>query len=119
MRDPAGMQSSEPERFAWRSAVGFVVIVVGAVALAVAVRMASRPVVRVDRAVAGDLNAVVAPHPWLVTTLQVLTTPGSTVTVWAVLTTLTLVLLVRRKQRLALYVAVTGLGAATLSPVLK
>ena len=113
------MQSSEPGRFAWRSAVGFGAIVVGALALALAVRMASSPVVRVDRAVAGDLNAVVAPHPWLVTTLQVLTTPGSTVTVWVVLTTLTLVLLLRRKQRLALYVAVTGLGAATLSPVLK
>jgi undecaprenyl-diphosphatase len=94
-------------------------VVVGALALALAVQIAAAPVVRVDQAVAGDLNAVVAPYPWLVTLLQVLTTPGSAITAWVVLTTLTLALLARRKRRLALYVAVTGLGAATLSPLLK
>ena len=57
---------------------------------------------------------MVAPRPWLVTALQVLTAPGSAVTAWVVLTTLTVALLIRRKLRLALYVAVTGLGAATL-----
>jgi undecaprenyl-diphosphatase len=113
------VQSSEVGRFARRSAIGFVAVVLGAIALAAAVQTASGPVVQLDRAVAGDLNTVVAPHPWLVTTLQVLTTPGSAVTAWVVLTALTAVLLVRRRIRLALYVAVTGLGAATLSPLLK
>jgi undecaprenyl-diphosphatase len=94
-------------------------VVVGALALALAVQIAAAPVVRVDQAVAGDLNAVVAPHHWLVTLLQVLTMPGSSITAWVVLMTLTLALLARRKRRLALYVAVTGLGAATLSPLLK
>jgi hypothetical protein len=94
-------------------------VVVGALALALAVQIAAAPVVRVDQAVAGDLNAVVAPYPWLVALLQVLTTPGSAITAWVVLTTLALALVARRKRRLALYVAVTGLGAATLSPLLK
>ena len=119
LSDPVEVQSSEVGRFARRSAIGFVAVVLGALAIATAVQMASGPVVEVDRAVAGDLNAVVAPHPWLVTALQVLTTPGSAVTAWIVLTALTAALLVRRRVRLALYVAVTGLGAATLSPLLK
>jgi undecaprenyl-diphosphatase len=113
------MQSSDVGRFARRSAIGFVAVVLAALTLAVAVQAASGPVVGLDRAVAGDLNAVVAPRPWLVTTLLVLTAPGAAVTAWTVLTILTVVLLVRRKLRLALYVVVTGLGAATLSPLLK
>lgn len=113
------MQSSDAGRFARRSALGFLAVLLGALLLAVAVRMAAAPVVLVDRAVAGELNAVVAPRPWLVTTLQVITAPGSAVTAWVVLTTLTVVLLVRRRTRPALYVAVTGLGAATLSPLIK
>jgi undecaprenyl-diphosphatase len=99
--------------------MGFVAVVLGASVLAVAVQSAGGPVLRVDRAVAGDLNAVVAPRPWLVTTLQVLTAPGSAVVAWVVLTVLTVALLIRRKLRLAAYVAVTGLGAATLSPLIK
>jgi undecaprenyl-diphosphatase len=93
--------------------------VLGVLVLAVAVQVAAEPVVAVDHAVAGDLNAFVAPRPWLVTGLQVLTAPGSAVTAWVVLTTLTIALLIRRRPRLALYVAVTGLGAATLSPLTK
>ncbi len=113
------MQPSDAGRFARRSAAGFVAVVLGALLLALAVSMAHDPVVRVDRALTSDLNAVVAPRPWLVVALQVLTAAGSPVTAWVVLTTLTLVLLIRRRRRLALYVAVTGLGTATLSPLLK
>ena len=48
-----------------------------------------------------------------------LTAPGSAITAWIVLSTLTVALLIRRRNRLAIYVAVTGLGAAVLSPLLK
>ena len=113
------MHSSEIGRFARRSAIGFVGVVLGALLLGVAVEVAAAPVLQLDRAVAGNLNSVVAPRPWLVTALQVLTAPGSAVTAWVVLTTLTVALLIRRRRRLAIYVAVTGLGAATLSPLLK
>lgn len=113
------MESDEVGRFARRSALGFGAVALAALTLAVTVRMAASPVQRVDQAVAGELNTVVAPRPWLVTTLQVLTAPGAAPTAWAVLTALTLVLLIRHKRRLALYVAVTGLGTAVLSPLLK
>src|SRR4051812_41206035 len=113
------MRSSDVGRFARNSAVGFLAVVLGALLLALAVRMSAAPVVQLDRAVAGDLNAAVAPRPWLVTAPPVLTAPRSAITTWVVLTILTVVLLVRRRTRLALYVAVTGLGAATLSPLIK
>jgi undecaprenyl-diphosphatase len=119
MRDPARMQSSDAGRFARGTAVGFVAVLIGASVLALAVKMSDSPVVHVDRDVAGDLNAAVAPHPGLVTALQVLTAPGSPVTAWIVLTVLTVALLIRHRHRLALYVAVTGLGAAALSRLLK
>ena len=110
------MQSSDVGRFARHSAVGFLAVVLGALVLALAVRMSAAPVVQIDRAVAGDLNAAVAPRPWLVTALQVLTAPGSAITTWVVLTVLTVVLLIRRRTRLALYVAVTG-RARRLDPL--
>jgi undecaprenyl-diphosphatase len=113
------MQPSDTGRFARRSAVGFVAVLFGALVLVLLVRMADDGVVRIDRAVTGDLNTVVAPRPWLITVLRVLTAPGSPITAWVVLSTLTLALLIRRRLRLALYVAVTGLGAATLSPLIK
>jgi undecaprenyl-diphosphatase len=111
--------SSEAGRFARRSAVGFVGLVLGTLLLAMAVQVAGSPVVRLDRAVAGGLNTVVAPRPWLVTTLEVLTSAGASPTAWVVLTTLTLALLARGRRHLALYVAVTGLGGASLSPLIK
>jgi undecaprenyl-diphosphatase len=113
------VESPDAGRFARRSAAGFVAVLLGAFVLALAAWTATGPVVQVDRAVAGDLNAVVAPRPWLVTLLEVVTAAGAPVTAWTVLTTLTLALLVRRRIHLALYVAVTGLGTATLSPLLK
>ena len=113
------MESSDVGRFARRSVLGFVAVVLGALLLALAVRFAATPVVATDRAVASDLNAVVAPRPWLVTVLEVVTAAGAPVTTWVVLTTLTVALVLRHKLRLALYVALTGLGAAVLSPLLK
>ena len=118
----AGPETVGPDavgRFAGRSALGFGAVVLGALALGVAVRAASSPVQRLDRTVADALNAVVAPRPWLVDVLQVLTAPGSAVTAWVVLTALTAVLVLRGRRRLAVHVAVTGLGAAVLSPLLK
>jgi undecaprenyl-diphosphatase len=99
--------------------VGFVAVVLGAGLLALAVNSAAAPLLQVDQHVAGSLNTVVAPRSWLVVTLQVLTAPGAAVTAWIVLSTLTAVLLVRCRFHLAVYVAVTGLGAAVLSPLLK
>ena len=105
--------------FARRSALGFMAVVFGALLLALAVQIAAEPVLRLDRDVAGSLNTVVAPRPWLVTVLQVLTAPGAAVTAWIILSTLTVALMIRRRYRLGVYVAVTGLGTAVLSPLIK
>ncbi len=118
-RSRPDLPAAEVGGFARRSALGFVVVVAGAVLLALAVQLTAGPLWRVDQRVAGSLNTVVAPRPWLVTTLQVLTAPGAAVTAWIVLSTLTAVLLIRRRYRPAVYVAVTGLGLAVLSPLLK
>jgi undecaprenyl-diphosphatase len=118
-RSGAELPAAEVGGFARRTVVGFVAVVLGAVVLALAVQSAADPVVQVDQRVAGSLNTVVAPHSWLVAVLEVLTAPGAAVTAWIVLSTLTAVLLIRRRFRLAAYVAVTGLGAAVLSPLLK
>ena len=113
------LPAAEVGGFARRSALGFVAVVVGALLLALAVQLAAGPLLQVDQHVAGSLNTVVAPRPWLVTLLQVLTAPGAAITAWIVLSTLTVGLLIRRRYRLAVYVAVTGLGTAVLSPLLK
>ena len=113
------LPAAEVGGFARRSALGFVAVVVGALLLALAVQLAAGPLLQVDQHVAGSLNTVVAPRPWLVTLLQVLTAPGAAITAWIVLSTLTAGLLIRRRYRLAVYVAVTGLGTAVLSPLLK
>ena len=48
--------------FARRSALGFVAVVLGALLLALVVRIATGPVARLDQGVAGSLNTVVAPR---------------------------------------------------------
>ena len=104
-------------RFAGWSAGGFVVVVpAGLVLLGL---LAAGPVDAVDRWVAVGVNALVAPHPTLVGVLTVATSLGATPTAAVVLGTLVAVLLIRRRVRLAAYVAVTAIGGAALSPTLK
>ena len=105
------------EHFAGRSAGGFAALLfAGAVLVAV---LAAGPVEAVDQLVAVQVNALVAPHPGLVDGLLVVTALGATPTAAVVLSTLVAVLLIRRRARLAAYVAVTALGGAALSPALK
>jgi undecaprenyl-diphosphatase len=104
-------------RFAGWSAGGFVVVVpAGLVLLGL---LAAGPVDAVDRWVAVGANALVAPHPTLVGVLMVVTSLGATPTAAVVLGTLVAVLLIRRRVRLAAYVAVTAVGGTALSPTLK
>jgi undecaprenyl-diphosphatase len=104
-------------RFTGWSAGGFVAVVLaGLVLLGL---LAVGPVDAVDRWVAVGVNALVAPHPTLVGVLMVATSLGATPTAAVVLGTLVAVLLIRRRVRLAAYVAVTTIGGAALSPTLK
>jgi undecaprenyl-diphosphatase len=87
--------------------------------LIVAVRVRWLPLESIDRGVAADLNRVVADHPALVSVLKVITLLGSHgVLGWLVAIT-TLILLVRRRWRLAAYLLVTSAGGLILDPTLK
>jgi undecaprenyl-diphosphatase len=83
------------------------------------VRLQWPPLESVDHGLAADLNRAVADNRVLVAVLRAVTTLGNPgIVTWAVVLG-TLVLLVRRRYRLAGYLAVTGIGAAILDPALK
>lgn len=83
------------------------------------VRLQWAPLESVDHGLAADLNRAVAGDRILVAVLRAVTTLGNPgIVTWAVVLG-TLILLVRRRFRLAGYLAVAGLGAAVLVPVLK
>jgi undecaprenyl-diphosphatase len=110
------------ERFAARSVLGLVgVIGTGAVftLLLVTVLASWEPLRALDTGVAQRLNDLVSARPVLVTVLGALTELGGSPASWLIVTVLTVWLLIRRLPRLALFVAVTGAGAAVLSPAVK
>jgi len=83
------------------------------------VRLNWAPLDYVDHGLAADLNRLVSHHPLVVAVLRAITTLGNPgILTWLVVLG-TLVLLVRRRFRLAGYLAVSGVGAAILDPVLK
>lgn len=88
-------------------------------ALLVLVRTQWAPLTSVDHGIAVDLNGAVAPHPLLVMVLKRITTLGSNGVLWWVVGLTTIVLVTRRRFRLALYLAVAGVGALILDPTLK
>ena len=83
------------------------------------VRFQWPPLESVDHGLATDLNRAVAGDRILVAVLRAVTTLGNPgIVTWGVVLG-TLILLVRRRYRLAGYLAVAGLGAAILVPALK
>jgi len=91
----------------------------GFAVLLVLVRTRWAPLESLDRGVATDLNAAVAPHPVVVRILDVVTTLGSNAVLWWLVALAAILLLSRRRIRLAVYVAVAGAGALILDPTLK
>ena len=87
--------------------------------LTAVVRLGWMPLQSADAAVARDLNGVVAPHPALVRGLVVVTTLGGAGLLVRIVLLAAIVLVVRRRFRLAAYLAVTTLGALVLDPTLK
>lgn len=77
------------------------------------------PLAGLDQQVVAALNARVSDEPLVVTALTVLTWLGGAQAGTLLVVTLTVYLLVRRLPRLALYVAVTGTGAAVLNTGVK
>jgi undecaprenyl-diphosphatase len=108
--------------FAGRSLLGLVAVLAAGCAFGTVlllVRYHWAPMIRLDQGVTDRLNALVAPHPAAVKALTVVSMAGGPAFVTGLAVLGTVLLLIRRRPRLAAYLAVTGLGAALLDPSIK
>ncbi|GAB1641959.1 phosphatase PAP2 family protein [Krasilnikovia sp. MM14-A1259] len=108
--------------FAERSVLGLLAVVaigLGFGTVLLLVRFHWAPLQRLDHGVAEGLNHLVAPHSDLVSALtQVSGFGGRPFMLWLVVLAV-LVLLIRRRPRLAIYLVVASTGALLLDPSLK
>jgi undecaprenyl-diphosphatase len=87
--------------------------------LLILVRLQWAPLESVDHRAAAGLNSIVAGHAAAVSVVKAVTWLGSSGVLWTVTGTAAVVLAIRRRWRLAIYLLVAGAGALTLDPVLK
>jgi undecaprenyl-diphosphatase len=87
--------------------------------LLILVRAQWSPLESVDHSLAADLNSLVADRPLALSVLRAVTWMGSGIALWALVVAGLIVLVVRRRFRLALFLAVVGAGMLTLDPILK
>lgn len=87
--------------------------------LLVLVRLQWPPLESVDRGAAAHLNNLISGHAALVTVVKAVTWLGSDGVLWTVVGVTVIVLAIRRRWRLAIYLLVTGAGAIVLDPILK
>ena len=87
--------------------------------LLVLVRVQWAPLESVDHSAAARLNSLVAGHAAVVSVVEAVTWLGSSGVLWTLIGMAVVVLAIRRRWRLAIYLLVTGAGALTLDPVLK
>jgi undecaprenyl-diphosphatase len=87
--------------------------------LLVLVRLQWRPLESVDHGAAAHINALIAGRPALVSVVKAVTFLGSTGVLWTVIGASALLLAIRRRWRLVLYLLVTGAGALVMDPILK
>lgn len=119
---PEAPTGRAPLRFAERSFLGLLVVMaigLGFGVLLLLVRFRWEPLLSVDRGVAQDLNAYVAARPAVVDVLTVISRLGSRAVMSGLVVAAVLMLLIRRRPRLAIYLVVTGAGALVLDPSLK
>jgi undecaprenyl-diphosphatase len=87
--------------------------------LLIVVRLQWGPLEAADHRAAAGLNSLVAGHAAAVSVVKAVTWLGSSGVLWTVTGTAAVVLAIRRRWRLAVYLLVAGAGALTLDPVLK
>ena len=87
--------------------------------LLVLVRLQWAPLESADHGAAAWLNSLVAGHAAVVSVVKAVTWLGSSGVLWTLIGMAVVVLVIRRRWRLAIYLLVTGAGALTLDPVLK
>ncbi|MBU2666288.1 phosphatase PAP2 family protein [Actinoplanes bogorensis] len=108
--------------FAERSLLGLLAVVaagLGFGALLLLVRTNWSPLRRLDQSIAEGMNGLVAPHEGVVKVITTITSLGGRNVLISVVVMAAAWLLIRRRPRLAIYLAVTGLGALVLDPSLK
>jgi undecaprenyl-diphosphatase len=87
--------------------------------LLILVRLQWAPLESADHAAAARLNSLVAGHVAVVSIIKAVTWLGSSGVLWTLIGIAVVVLAIRRRWRLAVYLLVTGAGVLTLDPVLK
>jgi len=83
------------------------------------VRLQWAPLESVDHRAAAWLNGLVSGHPTVVSVVKAVTWLGSSGVLWTLTGTAAVVLAIRRRWWLVIYLLVTGAGELTLDPVLK
>jgi membrane-associated phospholipid phosphatase len=87
--------------------------------LLILVRLQWTPLESVDHGGAARINSLVAGDAGFITVVKAVTWLGSDGVLWSVVGAATLVLALRRRWRLAIYLLITGAGALVLDPTLK
>ncbi|HEY1670532.1 MAG TPA: phosphatase PAP2 family protein, partial [Trebonia sp.] len=87
--------------------------------LLVLVRLRWAPLESADHSAAEWLNSLVAGHAAVVSIVKAVTWLGSSGVLWTLIGLAVVVLAIRRRWRLVIYLLVTGAGELTLDPVLK
>src|SRR5690348_10068434 len=89
------------------------------IVLLVLVRLQWAPLESADHGAATDLNRLIAGNATAVSVVKAVTWLGSNGVLWTVILAAAVILAIRRRWRLAVYLLVTGAGALVLDPVLK
>ena len=87
--------------------------------LLILVRLQWAPLESADRGAATRINGLIAGHATLVAVVKAVTWLGSSGVLWTVIGAAAIILAIRRRWRLAIYLLVAGAGALVLDPVLK
>src|SRR6266851_4146938 len=105
-----------------RSLAPLMVVTVAAMVFAlllILVRVQWVPLESADHGAAADINSLIAGNTKFVTVVKAVTFLGSCGVLWTVIGAAAIILALRKRWRLAIYLLVSGAGALILDPVLK
>ncbi len=105
-----------------RSLAPLMVVTVAAMVFAlllILVRVQWVPLESADHGAAADINSLIAGNTKFVTVVKAVTFLGSSGVLWTVIGAAAIILALRKRWRLAIYLLVSGAGALILDPVLK